>query len=130
MAIKEWPKHASNVVSLTKDGSFAAICTKRDCKDYVNLISCHSWEIMGVFAVDTLDLADVEWSPNDSTIVLWDSPLEYKIDLFGIDLPVWVTSYHWKRTYIMSDVGCFRGNYGCFSVDTLDLADVEWSLQL
>nr|GEU61706.1 copia protein [Tanacetum cinerariifolium] len=29
-----------------------------------------------------------------------------RIDLFGIDLPVRVTSYHWKRTYIMSDVGC------------------------
>nr|GEV91285.1 hypothetical protein [Tanacetum cinerariifolium] len=75
---EEWPKHASNGVSLTKDGSFAAVCTMRDCKDYVNLISCHSWEIMGVFAVDTLDLADVEWSSDDSAIVIWDLPLEYK----------------------------------------------------
>ncbi|KAL5569798.1 hypothetical protein UlMin_026373 [Ulmus minor] len=32
---------------------------------------------MGVFAVDTLDLADIEWSPDDS-----DSPLDYKMDLF------------------------------------------------
>lgn len=34
---------------------------------------------MGVFAVDTLDLADVEWSPDDSSIVVWDSLLEYKV---------------------------------------------------
>nr|GEW82373.1 hypothetical protein [Tanacetum cinerariifolium] len=66
----QWPKHPSNGVSLTKDGCFAAICTRRDCKDYVNLISCHSWEIMGVFAVDTLDLVYVEWSPDDSAIVI------------------------------------------------------------
>lgn len=73
------PKHASKGVSFTKDGKFAAICTRRDCKDYVNLLSCHSWEIMGMFAVDTLDLADVEWSPDDSSIVIWDSPLDYKV---------------------------------------------------
>ena len=34
---------------------------------------------MGVFAVDTLDLADIEWSPDDSFIVIWDSSLEYKV---------------------------------------------------
>ncbi|EMS65817.1 WD repeat-containing protein WRAP73 [Triticum urartu] len=73
-----WPKHAARGVSFTKDGKFAAICTRRDCKDYINLLSCHSWEIMGVFAVDTLDLAGVEWSPDDSAIVAWDSLLEYK----------------------------------------------------
>lgn len=75
----QWPKHASKGVSFTRDGKFAAICTRRECKDYINLLSCHSWEIMGIFAVDTLDLADVEWSPDDSAIVIWDSPLEYKV---------------------------------------------------
>ncbi|CAN0916025.1 WD repeat-containing protein WRAP73 [Linum grandiflorum] len=74
----QWPKHASKGVSFTKDGQFAAICTRRDCKDYVNLLSCQTWEIMGSFAVDTVDLADIGYSPDDSAIVIWDSPLEYK----------------------------------------------------
>lgn len=78
----QWPKHASKGVSFTQDGQFAAICTRRDCKDYINLLSCNSWEIMGVFAVDTLDLADVGWSPDDSAVVIWDSPLEYKVMKF------------------------------------------------
>lgn len=78
----QWPKHASKGVSFTKDGKFAAICTRRDCKDYINLLSCCSWEIMGAFAVDTLDLADIEWSPDDSAIVMWDSSLEYKVVKF------------------------------------------------
>jgi hypothetical protein len=34
---------------------------------------------MGAFAVDTLDLADIEWSPDDSSIVIWDAPLEFKV---------------------------------------------------
>ncbi|KAJ7004390.1 hypothetical protein NC653_009305 [Populus alba x Populus x berolinensis] len=79
------PKHGSKGVSFTKDGKFAAICTRRDCKDYVNLLSCHTWEIMGAFAVDTLDLADIEWSPDDSAIVIWDSPLEYKVLIYSPD---------------------------------------------
>ncbi|RVW26712.1 WD repeat-containing protein WRAP73 [Vitis vinifera] len=81
----QWPKHASKGVSFTQDGKFAAICTRRDCKDYINLLSCHTWEIMGVFAVDTLDLADIEWSPDDSAIVIWDSPLEYKVLIYSPD---------------------------------------------
>lgn len=75
----QWPKHASKGVAFTHDGKFAAICTRRDCKDYINLLSCNTWEIMGVFAVDTLDLADIEWSPDDSSIVIWDSLLDYKV---------------------------------------------------
>ncbi|CAH9098054.1 unnamed protein product [Cuscuta europaea] len=81
----QWPKHGSKGVSFTKDGKFAAICTRRDCKDYVNLLSCQTWEIMGVFAVDTLDLADIQWSPDDSAIVIWDSPLEYKVLMYSPD---------------------------------------------
>ncbi|XP_022969756.1 WD repeat-containing protein WRAP73 isoform X1 [Cucurbita maxima] len=81
----QWPKHTSKGVSFTQDGKFAAVCTRKDCKDYVNLISCHTWEIMGVFAVDTLDLADIEWSPDDSSIVVWDSPLEYKVLIYSPD---------------------------------------------
>ncbi|KAG8638522.1 WD repeat-containing protein WRAP73 [Manihot esculenta] len=81
----QWPKHASKGISFTKDGKFAAICTRRDCKDYINLLSCYTWEIMGTFAVDTLDLADIEWSPDDSAIVIWDSPLEYKVLIYSPD---------------------------------------------
>ncbi|CAI0450571.1 unnamed protein product [Linum tenue] len=81
----QWPKHGSRGVCFTKDGKFAAICTRRDCKDYVNLLSCHSWEIMGTFAVDTVDLADIEYSPDDSALVIWDSALEYKVLIYSPD---------------------------------------------
>ncbi|EPS70438.1 hypothetical protein M569_04319 [Genlisea aurea] len=81
----QWPKHGSKGVSFSKDGKFAAVCTRHDCKDYVNLLSCQTWEVMGVFAVDTLDLCDIQWSPDDSAIVIWDSPLEYKVLIYSPD---------------------------------------------
>lgn len=80
-----WPKYPVKGVSFTQDGKFAAVCTRRDCKDYISLLSCDTWEIMGVFAVDTLDLADIEWSPDDSAIVVWDSFLEYKVLIYTPD---------------------------------------------
>uniref|UniRef100_A0A1D1YZT6 WD repeat-containing protein WRAP73 n=1 Tax=Anthurium amnicola TaxID=1678845 RepID=A0A1D1YZT6_9ARAE len=81
----QWPKHTSKGVSFTQDGKFAAVCTRCECKDYINLLSCQTWEIMGSFAVDTIDLAGIEWSPDDSAIVIWDSPLEYKVLIFSPD---------------------------------------------
>ncbi|KAK4786807.1 hypothetical protein SAY86_010640 [Trapa natans] len=81
----QWPKHATRGLSFTRDGKYAAICTRHDCKDYVNLLSCHNWEIMGSFYVDTLDLADIVWSPDDSAIVIWDTPLEYKVLVYSPD---------------------------------------------
>ncbi|KAK9699303.1 hypothetical protein RND81_08G166000 [Saponaria officinalis] len=81
----KWPKHPVKGVSFTKDGKYAAVCTRRDCKDYVNLLSCDSWEIIRVFPVDTLDFADMEWSPDDSAILVWDSPLEYKVLVYTPD---------------------------------------------
>lgn len=79
------PKHGLKGVSFTQDGKFAAICTRRDCKDYINLLSCDSWQIMGTFAVDTIDLAGVEWSPDDGALVVWDSLLEYKVLIYSPD---------------------------------------------
>lgn len=103
----QWPKHASKGVSFTKDGKFAAICTRRDCKDYINLLSCHSWEIMGVFAVDTLDLADLEWSPDDSAIVIWDSPLEYKVG--ELMFSMFSIAYHKMATFLFAiDIPCVQ----------------------
>lgn len=74
-----WPKHATKALSFSKDGKYIAIGTRRDCRDYVHLLACQGWEAMGNFEVGTTDLADLEWSPNDSTIAVWDSPLEYKV---------------------------------------------------
>ncbi|KAF6150674.1 hypothetical protein GIB67_020757 [Kingdonia uniflora] len=43
---------------------------------------------MVVFAVDTLDLTDIKWSPDDSAIVIWDSPIDYKVLIYSLDYKV------------------------------------------
>jgi hypothetical protein len=95
-----WPKHAAKGVSFTRDGKFAAVCTRRDCKDYVNLLSCHSWEVMGTFAVDTLDLSGVEWAPDDSSIVVWDSLLDYKVFLICLFISIGTVILRAKLTFV------------------------------
>ncbi|XP_078442429.1 transducin/WD40 repeat-like superfamily protein [Wolffia australiana] len=81
----QWPKQVSKGVSFTHDGKFAAVCTRSECKDHVILLSCQTWEIMGSFSVDTVDLAGVEWSPDDTAIAVWDSSLEYKVIIYSPD---------------------------------------------
>ncbi|CAI0383938.1 unnamed protein product, partial [Linum tenue] len=81
----QWPKHGSKGVCFTKDGKFAVICTRRDCKDYVNILSCHTWEIMGTFCSLVPKSPNIEYSPDDSAIVIWDSPLEYKVLIYSPD---------------------------------------------
>ncbi|KAG0604314.1 hypothetical protein M758_10G161700 [Ceratodon purpureus] len=80
-----WPKHGSRAVAFTRDGKFAAVATRRDCKDYINMLACRGWEAMGTFGADTIDLTDLEWSPTDSNIAVWDSPLEYKVLVYSPD---------------------------------------------
>lgn len=80
-----WPKHPTRAVSFTKDGKYIAIGTRRDCRDYIHLLACQGWEAVGNFEASTSDLADLEWSPTDSTIAVWDSPLEYKVLLLSCD---------------------------------------------
>lgn len=94
-----WPKHPTRAISFTKDGKYIGIGTRRDCRDYIHLLACQGWEAMGNFEVGTSDLADLEWSPTDSTIAVWDSPLEYKV-LFGLTRIVKAQFPFWRGCFL------------------------------
>lgn len=61
---------------------------------------------MGSFAVDTVDLAGIEWSPDDSAIVIWDSPLEYKVSSsrpsFNFKFPIILYIFQWLYAFFFS----------------------------
>jgi hypothetical protein len=57
---------------------------------------------MGVFAVDTLDLAGVEWSPDDSAIVAWDSLLEYKVHVLSLQKFIGSSCVLWLVTVLVN----------------------------
>lgn len=67
------PKHADRGIDFSRDGRFLAVAERENCKDYVQIYRCGNWSPVKRFAVDTKDLADLKWSPDDRTISIWDS---------------------------------------------------------
>jgi hypothetical protein len=67
------PKHAGQGVAASSDGKFLAVAERENCKDYVQIYRCSNWTPIRRFAVDTKDLAELRWAPDDSAIAVWDS---------------------------------------------------------
>lgn len=81
-----WLKYGLCVVVFMRDGKFVVIVMRWDCKDYINMLVCRGWEVMGIFGVDIVDLVDLEWLFIDSNIVVWDLFFEYKVFFCNIKL--------------------------------------------
>ena len=62
-----------------------AVAERKDCKDSITIFSTKRWEIVGTFKVDTKDLADLSWCPDDSCICVIDSSLEYRMLMYTLD---------------------------------------------
>ena len=62
------PKFADRAVDFSSDGKFLAVAERRDCKDFVQIYECSTWSAVSRFPVETKDLADLKWSPDDRAI--------------------------------------------------------------
>jgi WD40 repeat protein len=62
------PKFCDRAIDFSSDGKFLAVAERRDCKDYVQIYECATWAAASRFPVETRDLADLTWSPDDRTI--------------------------------------------------------------
>ena len=60
------------------DGRFLAVVERREYKDLVGIYATDTWELVKHFQVDTVDLEDLAWSPDDRFIAIWDTPLEVR----------------------------------------------------
>jgi WD40 repeat protein len=65
--------------SFSHDGTYMAVLERKECKDFVSVFATRTWEMVKGFEVCTSDATDLVWSPDDQTICIWDSPLEYKV---------------------------------------------------
>ena len=81
----KYPKLASGGLDFTPDGECMALAERRDCKDFVSLFDCKQWKLVRNFPVDTTDLAGLCWSPDGTTLCVWDSPLNYRVVLYSIE---------------------------------------------
>ena len=85
VAYIKYPKLAQGGLDFSKDGKFMALAERRECKDYISIFDCSSWQLCRHFPVDTNDLAGLMWSPDGRVLCVWDSVLEYMVMIYSLD---------------------------------------------
>ncbi|KAL3853022.1 hypothetical protein ACJMK2_016608 [Sinanodonta woodiana] len=80
-----YPKQCQKGIDFSVDGRYMVLAERRDCKDFISIFACDSWELVKHFDTDTEDLAGVEWAPSGRVLCVWESPLQYKVLLYSLD---------------------------------------------
>ena len=48
-------------MDFSHDGKYLAVAERKECKDFVSIYYCETWELVKQFGVDTEDLCDLKW---------------------------------------------------------------------
>ena len=75
------------------DGKFCCIAHRIECRDSIGIYSTQNWGKALEFPTNTMDLADIKYSPDGSAIAVIDTELNYTIHLFIIYMRVCVCVY-------------------------------------
>ncbi|CAM9944228.1 unnamed protein product [Ectocarpus fasciculatus] len=78
------PKAAPGCIAFSPDTLIMAVATRRDCRDHVKLYDTRSWESLGEFTAETVDLTHVDFSPDGFTLCLQDTSLEYRVLFYSL----------------------------------------------
>lgn len=71
------PKYSGDRgLAFSSNGRFMALAERRDSKDFVGVYHSGDWTLVRHFQTDTVDLADLAWSRDNTAIVVWDSCIE------------------------------------------------------
>jgi WD40 repeat protein len=77
------PKFADKGLSFTSNGKFMALAERENCKDFIGIYYCGDWKLMNHFQVETVDLAGLAWSKDDTSIVCWDNVIECRVLIYS-----------------------------------------------
>ncbi|PFH33568.1 WDR8 protein isoform 3 family protein [Besnoitia besnoiti] len=80
------PKFASAGNTFSPSGKLWAVCTRVDCKDFLEIfrVSPTQWSRLRDFEVCTSDLQDLLWTPSETSLVVWDSPVVCRFLVYHI----------------------------------------------
>jgi hypothetical protein len=71
-------------VSVTKNKKFMVIAERREAKDWAAIyFTGNDWKLVNTFEVDTFDLAELMWCKEDTSVLVYDSPLEAKLLVYS-----------------------------------------------
>lgn len=102
------PKHPTAGKAFSPDGLSLAVLGRSDCKDSITLYDTATWEPTCRFALKTVDADDIKWSPDSSSIAVWDSPSQS------------------HRITVYSREGQYLATYSAYN-DALGIKAVTWS---
>lgn len=80
-----YPKQCQKPLDYSNGGKYMALAERRDCKDFITIFACDSWELVKHFETETDDLMGIEWSPDGRVLAVWESPIKYKVLLYTLD---------------------------------------------
>ncbi|CAN0164563.1 unnamed protein product [Ectocarpus sp. 4 AP-2014] len=78
------PKAAPGCITFSPDALIMAVATRRDCRDHLKLYDTRSWESLGEFTAETVDLTHVDFSPDGFTLCLQDTSLDYRVMFYSL----------------------------------------------
>lgn len=86
------PKHLTTVHSngaeirthaFSDCGKYLTVLHRMDLQDYIGLYSTNPWEELTKFRAQTSDAYAVKWIPDGLHIIVADTPLSYKVNVFS-----------------------------------------------
>jgi WD40 repeat protein len=63
----------------SSNGKLMALLERHDCKDAIGIYHCGDWKMMNSITLESFDVIELMWAPNDAHIVAWENPLNYRL---------------------------------------------------
>lgn len=78
-----FPKHHDKGLSFTSNGFFMALAERHEAKDYIGIYYVGDFTLVNHFPVDLYDLYDLQWSKDNTSIIVWDNCINCKISIYS-----------------------------------------------
>ncbi|CAL4253458.1 unnamed protein product, partial [Meganyctiphanes norvegica] len=78
------PKNCAYGMEFSPDHDYLVVAERHECKDFLTVLETKSWQMIKHFEVGTRDLTGVRWAMDSTTMVVWESPLEYKVLIYSL----------------------------------------------
>ena len=77
------PKHHNKALSFTSNGNFMALGERSEWNDYIGIYYTEDWKLLNRFQIETTDLADLMWTRDNTAIIAWDNPIEWRLLVYS-----------------------------------------------
>mmetsp|Transcript_34161 Transcript_34161/g.74633 ORF Transcript_34161/g.74633 Transcript_34161/m.74633 type:complete len:451 (-) Transcript_34161:71-1423(-) len=78
------PKWSDRGMAFSNGEAYMAILTRKELRDGVAIFDVQTWEEVQSFALSTTDAADLAWSYRDSSLVVWETPLDCALHVYSL----------------------------------------------